>query len=223
MTNVHHVSPGTIIIKKIITEDCIPLCCDEIFFDFQGDIGGLVSQDHELVFPNLSSGLYSSTEIAPGDWLVESITVDDDNSTVSIEPDGKTGTVLFLLEPGEVITAVFTNRKPTVILDISSSVGGQVTYPGEGVFEYCQDTLICLEVELANPMFTFLGWRGTLFMNDFGGAFDPNIPIVDICGDPIDLSDADPIAMETCTALTLDQDHDHSCGLPKQAGRTLCG
>jgi hypothetical protein len=50
-----------------------------------------------------------------------------------------------------------------VTLTVSSSVGGVAVLPGEKTFIYDYGTQLLLEARVADPLFEFLGWRGTLF------------------------------------------------------------
>jgi len=114
---------------------------------------------------NLLPGEYTTTETPFGDWIIAGITVDDDNSSYSISGDGKIGTVTFRIEAGETVKAVFRNTKPSVMVSLTSGPGGRVTSPGEGDFTYCLGNTICLGAEATDPLFDFVGWRGSLFTN----------------------------------------------------------
>jgi hypothetical protein len=163
VTNTRQVRTGTIIIEKVVNLECVDLCDEPPTFNFSGDIAGSIGNGEQIVVNDLLPGEYTSTEVAPGDWFIASITLDDNNSTFVISGDGKSGTVTFRLEEGETVKAVFTNTKPSVTVNLISGPGGVVTSPGEGDFEYCMGTTICLDAEATDPLFDFVGWRGTLF------------------------------------------------------------
>jgi len=163
VTNTRNPEPGTIIIEKLVNLDCVDECDEPPTFTFSGDIAGSIKHGEQIVVTNLPPGEYTSTEVAPGDWFIGSIVLDDDNSSFVISGDAKSATVTFRVEAGETVKAVFTNTKPSVTVSITSGPGGRVTSPGEGDFEYCMGTTICLDAKATDPLFEFVGWRGTLF------------------------------------------------------------
>ncbi len=50
-----------------------------------------------------------------------------------------------------------------VALDVSSSAGGDALVPGEETFYFDYGTKVELQAQATDPLFEFLGWRGTIF------------------------------------------------------------
>ncbi len=73
------------------------------------------------------------------------------------------------------LVANFTLDEPT--LTISSTDGGSVVVPGEGVFTYDCGTSVRLEVE-AEPCYYFSHWTGTAIDGKVADPYDPNLTVV---------------------------------------------
>ena len=60
------------------------------------------------------------------------------------------------------LQAHFTIDQRTLV--VSGTVGGVVTSPGQGTFQYDHSGQVTLQAK-ADPLFEFVGWRGSLFAN----------------------------------------------------------
>lgn len=97
-----YVPTGTIIVEKQTLPDG-----SYDSFTFTGDAAGTIVDGGSIVVSSLLPGTYHSTELVPTGWILESIVCDDANSS----GDVNTATVTFQLDPGETVTATFTNTQ----------------------------------------------------------------------------------------------------------------
>jgi len=75
---------------------------------------------------------------------------------------------------------IFTTLGQEQSLDISSTYGGIVTMPGEGLFTYEPNAFEVIEAEPYN-YFAFIGWKGSTV--DTGKVIDPNAPFTVVAVD----------------------------------------
>ena len=101
---------GTIVVEKQTNPDGASGS-----FTFNGNAAGTISDDGTITVADLVPGQYTSTETVPPGWRLTSIVCDDNNSSGDI----LSGTVTFNVDPGEIVTCVFTNR---------ASVGGVTSF-----------------------------------------------------------------------------------------------
>jgi len=92
---------GYIIVEKQTDPDGVPST-----FTFAGELSGTIGDGEQLISPCLRPGDYTSWELPKPYWKLVDIMLDDDNSTY----DFSARKVYFNLDPGETVTAVFTNR-----------------------------------------------------------------------------------------------------------------
>ncbi|MCK5738352.1 PKD domain-containing protein, partial [bacterium] len=108
---------GTIIIEKQTDPDGAP-----DIFTFTGDANGMISDGQQITVSGLAPGTYTSQELVPAGWDLMSIVLDDSNSTFDLN----TATATFVLEPGEIIKAIFTNtlQRGTIIIEKQTDPDG---------------------------------------------------------------------------------------------------
>jgi hypothetical protein len=96
---------GTIIIGKETEPEDAP---DEFqFISNLGETYNCTLQDGDrFALHDLSPGIYTMQEMVPTGWDLADITCDDANSS----GDVSSATATFQLEPGEIITCIFTNK-----------------------------------------------------------------------------------------------------------------
>ena len=94
------IQTGTIIVEKQTSIDG-----DSTLFNFTGDISGQISDNKQIIVSNLLPGTYNITEQLCENWVLSSITVDDDDSSVNVN----TQTASINLEAGEIVKVVFYN------------------------------------------------------------------------------------------------------------------
>jgi Tol biopolymer transport system component len=101
-------------------------------------------------------------------------------------------------------------RQQPQIVVITSSSGGSVIYPGEGIFLYDYDETAYLEAE-ADPGFVFENWSGTYSSNENPAVF----PVKQ--DHEIQANFASPVgAQQDAVGYTNNQDRSHRC--PKNGG-----
>ncbi len=93
-----------IIIKKLTDP-----ANDPQTFEFSGDVGGIL-KDTETAAEDVAPGTYTSTEVVPNDWVLDSIICDDSDST----GDVPSATAIFRVDAGETVTCTFTNTKEVI-------------------------------------------------------------------------------------------------------------
>jgi hypothetical protein len=156
---------------------------------------------------NVIPGDYSVTETTFDDWIIEAIELSDDDSTYNIANDGRTGTVTFRVGFGEIVRARFKNTRPNVQLNITAGPGGRVTYPGEGWFEYCSSSEVCLDAEAQDANFVFVGWRGSYFRDVVNTCPSPIVKgNLRLCGETRFGNYL--LSCDGCNNLQLKHDHD---------------
>ena len=103
----------------IVRKEVLP-ALDTTEFEFTGNVSGFISGGLELslVIPVPPVEGYTSTELVPVGWDLVSIECDDNNSS------GAGDTATFNVEPGEVVTCVFTNVKQGSIVVEKEAIGG---------------------------------------------------------------------------------------------------
>ncbi len=76
-------------------------------FTFSGDVAGSI-EDDGMLMESVAPGSYDSTETVPAGWTLKGIECDDSDSAVdgTIEEQAN-----FVVDPGEIVTCVFTNIK----------------------------------------------------------------------------------------------------------------
>lgn len=146
---------GTIIIEKIAQPGD-----RNIDFSFTGDISGSLKAGESFEVSDLEPGQYVIEEILPAHWDLTDISVDDDNSIVSLAE----GKVTFVLDPDETIRATFTNTLKRYPLAIDIVGQGTVTPPPPGA-SYDAETVVALSADPA-PNWVFDGWSGDLVSGD---------------------------------------------------------
>ena len=120
---------GSVTIKKVTDPSPDPTGTS---FTFSGDVSGSIGDGGTIVLPDLAPGTYTSTELVPGGWTLDSIVCDDDDSS----GDTGTATATVVVGAGEDVTCTFTNVAGDVAITVSKSAskatisdqGEQVTF-----------------------------------------------------------------------------------------------
>jgi hypothetical protein len=102
----------------VVRKEVLP-ADDTTGFEFSGNIAGTISGGNELslVIPVPPAEGLTSTELVPAGWDLVSIECDDENSS------GSGDTATFNVEPGEIVTCVFTNVKQGNIRIDKTAIG----------------------------------------------------------------------------------------------------
>ena len=79
-------------------------------FSFSGAVNGTIG-DGETLTATVAPGNRTVTEAATAGWDLSGISCDDDDSTVNTA----TATATYVVEPGETITCIFSNRQATEV------------------------------------------------------------------------------------------------------------
>jgi hypothetical protein len=158
-------------------------------FIINGDNGIIINNGCDVKcsehkeFNELSPGEYSMTLCTPEDWLIKDVNINDDNSSYVISYDARCVTVTCRVEPGETVDVMFNVYRRKVTVNLSAGIGNRITSPGEGEFEYCIGTTICIDAEPMDPLFEFVGWRGSFYANVPPDCNDPLIEgLTNTCG-----------------------------------------
>jgi len=116
--------PATIIVEKQTLPDGDPAT-----FTFTGDLAGPVTDGH-TISKNVPAGTYHATETVPNGWKLTDITCDSGGSG-----DIGTGSVEFIINPGQTIKCTFTNTKLAKLTVVKKTVGG------DGAFDFATTNL----------------------------------------------------------------------------------
>jgi hypothetical protein len=100
--------PGTIVIKKETIPDG-----DPTEFEFFGEDFFTLTDGQSKTFTGLAPDAYSVSEFPSDPWAVQSVSCDDDDSSV-VDPEFSPGELTVNLAAGETVICTFTNqRQPT--------------------------------------------------------------------------------------------------------------
>ena len=97
--------PGEIIVVKDTDPDGA-----SAQFSFSGAASGTIG-DEQVLRASVAPGSHTVTEAATPGWDLSGISCDDDDSTVNTA----TATATYVVEPGETITCIFSNRQATEV------------------------------------------------------------------------------------------------------------